>query len=63
MSEFTRVRDKASGHKYSVATAVAENTDGLEILSSEDATDSNNRPLPPEYAEAKSSTSSSKKGS
>lgn len=53
MSEFTRVRDKASGHEYSLATTVAEHTDGVEILKDEAATDTNGRPLPPKYAAPK----------
>lgn len=68
MSEYTptgdavsRVRDKGSGHKFTVPTSVAENTDGLEILD-EPALDPGGAFLPQEYAEPKTAKKTSSSG-
>lgn len=52
MSDFTRVRDKKTGHTYSIATGAVDK-DQHQVLEDADAVDANGKPLPPEYAETK----------
>ncbi len=48
MPEYTRVKDKSTGHKFSViASAVDE--ESMQVLK-QDAADHTGEPLPPEYA-------------
>ncbi len=60
MATFVRVRDKRTGHTYSIAETAVD--DNHEVLKDAEAVDPNGRPLEAEYAEPKSS-SSTKKGS
>lgn len=58
MATFVRVKDKTTGHTYSIADTAVD-SDQHTVLKA-DAVDTNGRPLPPEYAETKSSKSTSK---
>lgn len=59
MSDFARVKDPDTGHKFTMATdAVPKSYTVLD----EDAVDSNSRPLPPEYAEPKTTKSAANTG-
>lgn len=52
MSDFTRVKDRKTGHTYSIATGAVDKNQH-EVLDAE-AVDANNRPLPAEYAKTSS---------
>lgn len=56
MSEFARVKDPASGHTYTMAKGAVP--EGFTVLD-EDAVDANGRPLPPQYAQPKTTSKSS----
>lgn len=47
-TEFVRVRDRGTGHEYTVSAALADN-DAYERLD-KDAVDPNGNPFPPVYA-------------
>ena len=49
MTEFIRVRDKNTGHEYTVSAALAD-VDAYERLGDIAAIDPNGNPLPPVYA-------------
>lgn len=49
MSDFVRVRDKETGHHYSVARERYDATPDLWTELKQDATDSVGDPLPPKY--------------
>lgn len=59
MSEFARVKDPDSGHKFSYAAAAVP--EGFTVLE-EPAIDANGSPLPPEYAEPKTTKKTSSSG-
>lgn len=49
MPEWTRVKDKTTGHKFSVISSAVDE-DAMTVLK-QDAVDIAGEPLPPEYAE------------
>lgn len=49
MTEFVRVTDKETGHRYSVPRSLYESTPNLYRELKQPATDRAGRPLPPEY--------------
>lgn len=49
MPDFVRVKDKTSGHRFTIVRSAAEaDPDAYQILK-QDAVDHNDQPLPPEY--------------
>lgn len=61
MPTYVRVKDKDTGHKFSViASAVDE--DAMQVLK-QDAVDISGEPLPPEYAGSNTGQSAAKKES
>lgn len=57
-AQWIRVKDKTTGHKLSVVASVAEaDPDAYQVLK-QDAVDHNGQPLPPEFADSGSSSSS-----
>lgn len=57
--EYVRVRDKSTGHHYSVLAAEAENhPDAYQVLK-QDAVDANGDPLPGEIPDNKTTSGSS----
>ena len=50
--EYERVKDRTSGHKFSIVKSAAEaDPDAYQILK-QDAVDHNGQPLPPEYGDS-----------
>lgn len=59
MPEYVRVKDKSTGHKFSIIASAAQDEDAYQVLKA-DAVDTNGEPLPPEFnTESLSSKSTS----
>jgi hypothetical protein len=59
--EFVRVKDKSTGHKFSVVASAVD--ESAQIVLKQDAVDVGGDPLPPEYAEKTGATTTSKEKS
>lgn len=61
MPEFVRVRDRSTGHKFTVLASAAAAESAYQVLK-DDAVDAKGDPLPPEYAAPESLSSKSTSG-
>lgn len=63
MPEYVRVKDKSTGHHYSVLATEAENNADAYTVLKQDAVDHNGDPLPGEIPETSGQTATTKKES
>lgn len=61
MPEFVRVRDRSTGHKFTVVASAAAAESAYQVLK-DDAVDVTGEPLPPEYAATESLSSPTTSG-